>query len=85
MDEFETVSKAALEALQRGEMVALATVVQVRGSAPRHAGARMLVWPDGKIVGTVGGATLEESVFPERRSAFRFHTTVRRNTWGLFP
>jgi xanthine dehydrogenase accessory factor len=62
MDEFETVSRAALLALERGEMVALATVVQVRGSAPRHDGARMLVWSDGHIVGTVGGATLEERV-----------------------
>ncbi len=41
IDEFELVSRTALQALERSEMVALATVVQVRGSAPRHAGARM--------------------------------------------
>ncbi len=71
MDEFESVTKAALQALECGEMVALATVVQVRGSAPRHAGARMLVWPDGHITGTVGGATLEERVIQHAQEAIQ--------------
>lgn len=69
MSEFEEVMAAASQALARGETVALATVVQVRGSAPRHAGARMLVWPDGRISGTVGGATLEEKVIEHAREA----------------
>jgi xanthine dehydrogenase accessory factor len=69
--EFERVSKAALHALERGEIVALATVVRVRGSAPRHEGARMLIWPDGSIVGTVGGATLEERVIEHGLEALR--------------
>ncbi len=69
MDEFEMVSRSALEALERGERLAMATVVQARGSAPRHAGARMLVWPDGHIIGTVGGATLEERVIQHAREA----------------
>jgi xanthine dehydrogenase accessory factor len=59
MEEFIRVHRAALDAIERGETIALATVVRVRGSAPRHEGARMLVWPDGRIQGTVGGATLE--------------------------
>jgi xanthine dehydrogenase accessory factor len=71
MDEFETVTKTALQALERGEMVALATIVQARGSAPRHAGARMLVWPDGHIVGTVGGAILEERVIQHAQEALQ--------------
>ena len=75
MDEFETVTKAALQALERGEMVALATVVQVRGSAPRHAGARMLVWPDGHIIGTVGGATLEERVIQHAQEALQANSS----------
>lgn len=71
MEEFERVTRAALQALERGETVALATVVQVRGSAPRHAGARMLVFPDGHIVGTVGGATLEERVIQHAQEALQ--------------
>jgi len=69
--EFETVNRATLQALDRGEMVALATVVQVRGSAPRHAGARMLIWPDGHIIGTVGGGTLEERVMQHAQEALK--------------
>jgi xanthine dehydrogenase accessory factor len=49
---------AALEALAAGGTrlpVALVTVARVEGSAPRHSGSRMLVWPDGATVGTVGG------------------------------
>ena len=73
MNEFEEVMKAALDALDRGETVALASVVQVRGSAPRHCGARMIVWPDGRIAGTVGGATLEEKVILHAQEALNNH------------
>ena len=38
---------------------ALVTVAGVRGSAPREAGARMVVGPDGGFRGTVGGGELE--------------------------
>ena len=33
----------------------LCTVVQVKGSAPRHAGSRMLAGPEGLLSGSVGG------------------------------
>lgn len=45
-----------------GRRVALATVIQTRGSVPRRAGTRMLVHPDGSIEGTVGGGDLEHRV-----------------------
>ncbi|MEJ8573235.1 xanthine dehydrogenase accessory protein XdhC [Microbaculum marinum] len=38
---------------------ALVTVLDIRGSAPREAGARMIVAPDGSFSGTVGGGQLE--------------------------
>jgi xanthine dehydrogenase accessory factor len=82
--EFVEVSEEALAALQRGESVALATVVRVRGSAPRHAGARMLVWPDGRIVGTVGGATLEQRVIEHAQEALRKRRS-RYETYALTP
>lgn len=37
----------------------LATVIASRGSSPRKAGAKMLVYADGAISGTVGGGTIE--------------------------
>lgn len=49
--------------LDQGRPVALATIVQVRGSTPRKEGARMLVSRDGVILaGTVGGGCGEGEV-----------------------
>ncbi len=44
---------------------ALATVVSTRGSVPRAAGAKMLVYGDGRISGTVGGGKFESLVIAE--------------------
>jgi xanthine dehydrogenase accessory factor len=63
--------KALIDASTRGEQVALATVVGVQGSAPRHSGARMVVWPDGRIVGTVGGGNFEHHVIAAAIEALR--------------
>ncbi len=41
---------------------ALATVVARRGSVPRGEGARMLVWPDGHALDTIGGGQMEHEV-----------------------
>lgn len=59
MDAF---SQALVDVLQNHRPAALATVVKTRGSSPRSAGAKMLVFPDGTIVGTVGGGVVEERV-----------------------
>lgn len=53
------------EALASGRSLVMATVVEVRGSGPREAGARMLVYGDGSIVGTVGGGAIEKRVIEE--------------------
>src|SRR5881227_2892075 len=41
---------------------ALVTVVNTRGSVPRAAGSKMLVYHDGKISGTIGGGKFEALV-----------------------
>lgn len=69
MVEFKEVARAASEAAQRQDRVALATLIRVRGSSPRHVGARMLIWPDGRIVGTIGGGTLEWRVVEHAQAA----------------
>ena len=40
----------------------LCTVIRSEGSTPRHVGSKMLVYPDGKFIGTVGGGELESRV-----------------------
>ena len=44
---------------------ALATIVMTRGSTPRKVGAKMLVFPDGSFLGTIGGGCGESDVFHE--------------------
>lgn len=48
-------------ALQHG-IVAIATVIQVNGSAPREVGAKMIIEPTGQIMGTIGGGAGEAKV-----------------------
>jgi xanthine dehydrogenase accessory factor len=55
----------ALERLDQGAALALATVVRVSGSAPRHEGAKMLVAADGSAEGTIGGGRIELEVVRE--------------------
>lgn len=45
-----------------GAEAALATVVRARGAVPRHAGSKMIVYPDGRIEGTIGGGEMESRV-----------------------
>lgn len=45
--------------LRRGHTLALATVIQQQGSAPRGAGSRMLAHAEGLVAGTVGGGLVE--------------------------
>lgn len=44
---------------------ALVTVIKINGSAPRHAGSRMLVGEDGCTFGTIGGGSLEYRTIAE--------------------
>src|SRR6478736_9714494 len=48
---------------QAGETVGMGTVVATWRSAPRQAGASMLVGPDGTAVGSVSGGCVEGAVY----------------------
>lgn len=54
-----------------GESAALATVISVEGSTPREEGAKMLVYNDGHILGTVGGGNIEKQVIQEALSVIK--------------
>ena len=75
MSDDHAVFEALLEAKDKGELVALATVVSVQGSVPRHAGSKMLVRQNGSIVGTVGGGKMESLVVQEAIAAIQDRKT----------
>jgi xanthine dehydrogenase accessory factor len=55
--------------LRAGEPVAVATIVEARGSTPREVGTSMIVGPDGAVAGTVGGGVGEALVLEQARRA----------------
>src|SRR3954466_1267554 len=65
------VFAALAEALERGEAAALVTIVSARGSTPQRVGAKMLVFADGRIVGTIGGGCYENDAFWKAREAIK--------------
>jgi len=67
----QEVFTAALEALERGESAALVTIVSTIGSTPQRVGAKMLVFSDGRIVGTIGGGCYENDAFWKAREAIK--------------
>jgi xanthine dehydrogenase accessory factor len=56
---------------REGRRGALATIVNVRGSIPSFATAKMLVRDDGSIVGTIGGGCVEAEVWQAAREVMQ--------------
>src|SRR5260221_9280834 len=78
------IAQALLEVLHSGLRGALATVVSVSGSTPQRPGARLLLRPDGSIVGTVGGGALEHEIVESLKEAIRTGAS-RKITRDLRP
>lgn len=66
----QRVLRELSEAIAGGLPVVLATVVATRRSVPRHAGAKMLVYLDGRLTGTIGGGEMESRVIEEAKALF---------------
>jgi xanthine dehydrogenase accessory factor len=47
---------------QAEDKAALITIIATRGSTPRKAGAKMVIWADGRTYGTIGGGCGEAEV-----------------------
>lgn len=62
----------ALAEVEKDRLAAVfCTIVRCQGSTPRGVGSKMLVYPDGSIVGTVGGGELESRVIDEAHLALK--------------
>jgi xanthine dehydrogenase accessory factor len=62
MSELQDVLKAIEEGRARGDRMALATIVGVKGSTYRREGARLLIPESSRPVGTISGGCLEGDV-----------------------
>ncbi len=78
------VLEAALRAEQDGEPAALVTVIATEGSTPQKAGAKMLVYADGRIVGTIGGGCVEAEMTWRARQAID-ERRVQSASYDLTP
>ena len=57
------VFRAAVDELEKGEPVVVATVVRTKGSTPQKPGAKLLVRWDASGVGTLGGGCVEGDIW----------------------
>ena len=67
----EEVFRAVVKALDEGERAALVTIVSTSGSTPQRVGAKMLVYEDGRTIGTIGGGCYENDASGKAREAIR--------------
>lgn len=67
------------------QRLAVATIITTSGSTPQRTGAKLLVFEDGRMLGTVGGGCVEADVWAEAREALHdgqarlCHFTLRDN------
>ncbi|MFP6749208.1 MAG: xanthine dehydrogenase accessory protein XdhC [Alphaproteobacteria bacterium] len=79
------------DSLARGDYCVMVGILEARGSAPREAGARMVVLHDGSFTGTIGGGALEWRAIAEARRAIakaksdRAAPPVRQSQQALGP
>ena len=81
----ETTASTVLNELTAGRIVVVCTVVATSRSVPRRPGAKMLVFADGRTLGSVGGGELEARVVADASLSFTSPdaTTLRTRTYDL--
>jgi len=67
----DNLYSAILQAQSSGQSAALCTVIKSSGSVPRHSTSKMLVFANGKFIGTVGGGGMEQRVIEEAQAVAR--------------
>ncbi len=91
-NETTQVTRRLRELMQEGKRAALATVIAVKGSTYRREGAKLLIEPDGTLVGNVSGGCLEadlreramEVLHTGAPARIEYDTSDDDNTlWGL--
>lgn len=74
------------ETIERHGMAGLLSVIDLAGSVPREAGARIVLQPDGSFFGTIGGGRLEyEAIAAARAALSAGRGAAQFRDWPLGP
>lgn len=78
-----SVLKSAVEWLRSGQPVAIATVVQTWGSAPRPVGSWLAIRADGQVAGSVSGGCVEDDLIRRVQSEILTRDTPEMVVYGV--
>jgi len=78
-----SVLKSALSWLKAGHSVAIATVVQTWGSAPRPVGSWLAIRQDGQVAGSVSGGCVEDDLISRVQTEILTRITPEMVVYGV--
>lgn len=78
-----SVLKSALTWLQAGHLVAIATVAQTWGSAPRPVGSWLAIRDDGQVAGSVSGGCVEDDLISRVQTDILTRSTPEMVVYGV--
>lgn len=78
-----SVLKSAVSWLKAGHSVAIATVVQTWGSAPRPIGSWLAIRQDGQVVGSVSGGCVEDDLISRVQTEILTRITPEMVVYGV--
>ena len=78
-----SVLKAAVRWLKEGHPVAIATVVQTWGSAPRPVGSWLAIRQDGQVAGSVSGGCVEDDLISRVQTEILTRNTPELVVYGV--
>ena len=78
-----SVLQSAVSWLQAGHPVAIATIVQTWGSAPRPVGSWLAIRQDGQVAGSVSGGCVEDDLISRVQSEILTRSTPEMVVYGV--
>lgn len=78
-----SVLRSAVEWLQSSQSVAIATVVQTWGSAPRPVGSWLAIRADGQVAGSVSGGCVEDDLIRRVQTEILTRNTPEMVVYGV--
>lgn len=79
MKNIKELYQTAIDMMNHGTDFMFLTIIESSGSAPRKAGAVMIVLPDGTIHGTVGGGSIEHTAIRDALGLLHDQRSARKD------